>query len=244
MAILTLFIFTLFYTSLSSLAQTVADDQDVFLPVSTEPKHVEDKSLYFEEDKKVNDSTTSPKLEDVLFQDEPGSGEVTYIPTTPRFVVHATDETHFSQPQTPTNTDDEDLVVSGSGDGTPSGESPVRYYRITIFALNIVYTSELENHTSAAYTAVASPLQIAIDELYLSTPGEQFATILQFSELNGGVEVLFDLGSIDYYYDDRIQYLAQSAVETGQIGTFNVDPKAFHFEVVQGKIFKYHFHTY
>ncbi|XP_033097920.1 basement membrane-specific heparan sulfate proteoglycan core protein-like [Anneissia japonica] len=205
-------------------------DPEMFLPVSTEPKNntLVDKTLYFDEEKV--DSKPVASLEDVLFQDEPGSGDRVF-PTTPRFVIHATDQRELTTEARVT--DDEDLVGSGEGSGvTTSGLSPVRYYRIMIVALNINYTSALQDYTSAAYKAVTIPLQLALDDLYRNTPGEQFSTILQYTELIGGVEILYDLGSINYFDDDVMRAVSESAVQSGSIGNLKVHPESFYFEVV------------
>ncbi|XP_072174592.1 basement membrane-specific heparan sulfate proteoglycan core protein-like [Diadema setosum] len=211
----------------SVIAATVVDEG--YLPVGG------DVDLYIEttpaEDRPANVPAASSTRHAVQ-ADQPGSsGEGEAAPTGNTLPESTNSAPVVSTPRLvftdPTPTDDEDLE-GGSGSGTLPPLS-VAYYRSGFTLTNVQYLPELNSRNSPQFQTISENVRLAVEDLYLDLPGEQFVTVLQFLNRSGDAVIQFDLGSIGFYSESALYRVLDTAVRSAQIGNYNVNPDELDF---------------
>ncbi|KAI8488443.1 Nidogen-2 [Branchiostoma belcheri] len=115
-----------------------------------------------------------------------------------------------------------------------------KYYRVKInFTKSIQYSEALESYRNPEHQTLSSAIQYAIDRLYYGIPGEQEATVVQYSReqspglFGESVFVTLDLGSLGNNNEVQLFNIINNAVNSGYLDYYAVDSEGFEFYPVR-----------
>ncbi|XP_078697738.1 basement membrane-specific heparan sulfate proteoglycan core protein-like isoform X11 [Branchiostoma floridae x Branchiostoma belcheri] len=224
----------------------ISDEEFLEVP-DTETNEIDEIDITEPSDNRVPSS-----LDSMEFSDEP---DLSDTPT----VNHLTPIR-----DAPDSSDDEDYFNEGeSGSGeippweipnpeVPAGPYPIpptyrpeppqgiQYYRVKInFTKSIQYSEALESYRNPEHQTLSSAIQYAIDRLYYGIPGEQEATVVQYSReqspglFGESVFVTLDLGSLGNDNEVQLFNIINNAVNSGYLDYYAVDSEGFEFYPVR-----------